>query len=130
MADSDYTALDWTPEGSDVTFHFKKRKVIASWELLDKLREIGQSQNLPIEQISDFITVIMGASHDQMKSIRQDLFKDVTFTRPYLDPKPLLGNEDDVIEDVDQIYTIMFRVLTVNFTSGTPMTGASGADGV
>ena len=125
----DYSSPTWTPEGSSVTFHFSKRQVIPAWELMDQLREIGLEQNLDIAQMSDFIPVMMGASHARMKVLRQELFTTVKFSDNGVAAVDLLGKENQAFADLtpDDVYTVMLRSLAVNFTSGSGTTGTNGA---
>lgn len=127
----DYSSPTWNPEGSKVTFHFSKRRVIQAWELMDQLREIGLEQQLDIAQMADFIPVMMGASHAKMKVLRKELFTTVKYEDDGLPAQPVLGNEDTAFRDLtpDDVYTVMLRSLAVNFTSGSSMTGTDGESG-
>ena len=126
----DYSQPTWTPEGSSVTFHFSKRKVIAAWELMDKFRETGIQNDMPLETMNDYIPIMLSATHEQMKELRNELFLTVKWAANGDTPKPLLGNEDAAFADLspDDVYSVMLRSVTVNFMTGTPTTGHTGKD--
>ena len=125
----DYTAPKWTPDDSDVTFYFAKLKVIGAWKLGDKLRDIGLTQGRTLPEMSDYVSIVLNATHEQMSEIiMPELFATVTWSRNGSAPRALVGTEDEAFQTLtpDHLYVVMIRSLTVNFTFGTPTIGESG----
>lgn len=135
--EDDFTARVWTPQGSEVTFHFDQRKVIPAWELMDLLRVIADNQGKTMEEaLTDMFAVIMASSIEEMKVLRRELFMTVKFSQNGNTPAPLIieqngrmiDRSNDAFADLspDDVYVVMMRSLTVNFTRGSTTTGSSG----
>lgn len=121
----DFTQLEWSPEGSPVTFHLGKRKVLAAWAFQDMLREVAANQGRELGNLVSMYAVIMESTHAEMRVLQVELFRTVTWSQGGIPPRELVGLGDVIDEEpleqgtTDDIYELMMRSLAVNFPPGS-----------